>query len=265
MAYSSDAQRGFMPPQNDKERLIMRRADDLCRSAQGRGICRYSGFLSDREQALCAAALNKAGCEEYSFAGGFADAERKLLCIQPAGAFGEPPINCIQVQCPQVSADKAPSHKDYLGSILGLGLERECLGDIVLHPEQPGVAYVFLLERVAQLVCNELCSVGRVAARAELFYEQLPVAEQERVLRTATVPSLRADAVLAAMLQCSRGQAGDLLKAGALEINHVSVTSAHAPVYEGDVFTVRGRGRFKLQTLGGKSRKDRLFIEYFQY
>ena len=49
------------------------------------------------------------------------------------------------------------------------------------------------------------------------------------------------------------------------EINHVPVTSAHAAVYEGDVFTVRGMGRFKLEALGGKSRKDRLFIQYFQY
>ena len=50
-----------------------------------------------------------------------------------------------------------------------------------------------------------------------------------------------------------------------LEINHVPVSSAHAPVYEGDIFTVRGMGRFKLEALGGKSRKDRLFIQYFQY
>ena len=75
-----------------------------------------------------------------------------------------------------------------------------------------------------------------------------------------------------AMLALCRGVLGSvfllvfvLVRGGRLEINHVPVTSAHAAVYEGDVFTVRGMGRFKLEALGGKSRKDRLFIQYFQY
>ena len=111
----------------------------------------------------------------------------------------------------------------------------------------------------------DITSVGRSRARAERFEGPLPVEPVQRESKTATVSSLRADAVLAAMLRCSRGQAEALVRGGRLEINHVPVTSAHAAVYEGDVFTVRGMGRFKLEALGGKSRKDRLFIQYFQY
>ena len=63
MASSSDVrQRGYIPPQNDQERLVMRRAQDLCRIAENRGVARYSGFLSDREQCLAEAAMNQAGC-----------------------------------------------------------------------------------------------------------------------------------------------------------------------------------------------------------
>ena len=83
--------------------------------------------------------------------------------------------------------------------------------------------------------------------------------------RTATVSSLRLDAVLSAMLRCSRGQASELIAAGRVEINHLPADKPHAAVYEGDVFTVRGRGRFGLTALPGKSRKDRLIIEFFQY
>ena len=75
----------------------------------------------------------------------------------------------------------------------------------------------------------------------------------------------RLDAVLAAMLHCSRGQASELIEAGRVEINHLPAESAHAPVYEGDVFTVRGKGRFGLTALPGKSKKDRSIIEFFQY
>ena len=84
-------------------------------------------------------------------------------------------------------------------------------------------------------------------------------------MRTATVSSLRLDAVLAAMLHCSRGVAVELITAGRVEINHLPADKPHAPVYEGDVFTVRGKGRFGLTALPGKSKKARLIIEYFQY
>lgn len=242
----------------------MRRAQDLCRAAQNRGVARYSGFLSDREQTLAEAALNQVGCDWAAFEGGYPAAERKLLCLEPAGASGEPPICCVLLRCAAAGAD-APAHKDYLGSLLGLGLERECVGDILPDPESPGCAYAFVLERVAPLICDELTSVGRFSASAQRFDGPLPVQPPQRKSRTATVSSLRADAVLAAMLRCSRSQAEALVRGGRLEINHVPVSSAHAPVYEGDIFTVRGMGRFKLEALGGKSRKDRLFIQYFQY
>lgn len=265
MASSSNAQRGFTPPQNEQEKLVMRRAEDLCRIAQGRGIARYSGFLTDREQCLAAAALNKAGCREFAFEGGYPQAERKLLCIEPAGAYSEPPICCVKLECALANGAEGPAHKDYLGALLGLGLERSCVGDILPDEALPGTAYVYLLQRVSQLICTELCSVGRCTAQAAVFDGLPPIRPPKRTLVSATVSSLRADAVLAAMLHCSRTQAGEILRGGGLEINHVQVFSPHAPVYEGDVFTVRGKGRFKLQSLGGKSRKDRLFIEYFQY
>ena len=87
----------------------------------------------------------------------------------------------------------------------------------------------------------------------------------QREMRSATVSSLRLDAVLAAMLRCSRGMASELIAAGRVEINHLPADKPHAPVYEGDVFTVRGKGRFGLTALPGKSKKDRQIIEFFQY
>ena len=87
----------------------------------------------------------------------------------------------------------------------------------------------------------------------------------ERQLLTATVSSLRLDAVLSAMLHVSRGTAAELIEAGRVEINHLPVEKPHAPVYEQDVFTVRGKGRFRLTALPGKSKKDRSIIEFFQY
>ena len=83
--------------------------------------------------------------------------------------------------------------------------------------------------------------------------------------QTATVASLRLDAVLAAMLHISRGDAVQLVKSGMVEVNHVSTVSAHYEVFENDVFSIRGRGKYKLCGVGAKSRKGRTFVSYIEY
>jgi len=265
---AAKAERGFVPPRNDEERFLMRHVEDLARAAQTRSIPRYSGFLSDREQDLARAALGRAGMQEgWCFDGGYPDAERRVLCIEPEYCDADSPVCCVQLCCRAQAGAALPAHKDYLGSLMGLELRREALGDIVLPEDQPGTAYVFALEHAAQLICQELCAAGRTQLTTRLLepgeIPDFPAVQRE--MRTATVSSLRLDAVLAAMLHCSRGVAVELITAGRVEINHLPADKPHAPVYEGDVFTVRGKGRFGLTALPGKSKKDRLIIEYFQY
>ena len=273
MARSIDTQqsavRGFVPAQNDEERFLMRHVEDLARAAFGRGIARYSAFLSDREQQLAQAALNRAGAPEEScrFEGGWPDAERRVLCLEPEDCYPASPVCCVRLRCRALAGSQLPVHKDYLGSLMGLELRREALGDIVLPADTPGTAYVFALETAGELICRELLQVGRTEVTTTLLsLDEVPEFPQaERKTQTATVSSLRLDAVLAAMLHCSRGQACEWIAAGRVEINHLPAESAHAPVYEGDVFTVRGKGRFGLTALPGKSKKDRSIIEFFQY
>ena len=173
----------------------------------------------------------------------------------------------MRLQCRAQAGAALPAHKDYLGSLMGLELRREALGDIVLPEDQPGTAYVFALEPAAQLICRELFQAGHTELTTELLtldeVPQFPQAERE--MHSATVSSLRLDAVLAAMLHCSRGQASELIEAGRVEINHLPLKTAHETAYAADIFTVRGVGRFKLAAIGGKSRKDRLFISFYQY
>ena len=265
---SPEAQRrGYIPPQNDKERFLMRHIEDLARTAESRGIPRYSSFLSDREQVLARAALAKAGCGCWRLEGGYPEAERRLAAIEPEGAWADSPLACVRLECRAAPGAQLPAHRDYLGSLMGLALKREALGDIVLPADRPGTAYVFALEPAARLICEELVQVGRaeVSCTRQPLEELPDLAPAEREKRTAAVSSLRLDAVLAAMLHCSRGAAAALIEAGRVELNHLPTESVHAPVYEGDIFTIRCRGRFALTGLPGRTKKDRQIIEFFQY
>ena len=258
MASSSDAargQRGFIPPQNDSERFLMRRVEELCRTAENRGIARSTGFLSDREQALAAAAMNRAQCGCW---------RRRVLCLEPPGAWAPEPVAALRIAA---KGEPLPGHRDLLGAMLGLGIERVCVGDILPDAQDPAVFYAFVLEEKADFLAAELTQAGRAAvcaARCAAVPEHVLAAPQ-RALREATVPSLRADAVLGAMMNTSRALAAQAIAAGKVEVNHLPLRTAHEPVYEGDLFTVRGQGRWRLQAVGGKSRKDRIFITFFQY
>ena len=199
MAYSSDPQtavRGFIPPQNDDERRLMRRVEELCRIAQEREIPRYTGFLSDREQVLASAACSRAGCTCTRFWGGYPDAERKVLCIEPPDSWQEEPLSVLKFTA---FGDAAPTHRDYLGAILGLGLDRACLGDLLQQPDASGVFYALVLQDKAEFIAAELTGAGRATVTTELC-DALPPdlsAGIVRELHEATVPSLRADAVQA--------------------------------------------------------------------
>ena len=145
MAHSIDPAagvvRGFVPARNDEERYLMRHIEDLADAAFSRGIARYSAFLSDREQDLARAALGRAGVRDgWRFDGGWPEAERRVLCLEPEYSYGECPVRCVQLQCRALPGAALPAHKDYLGSLMGLALKREALGDILLPADAPGTA-----------------------------------------------------------------------------------------------------------------------------
>lgn len=259
--------RGFVPPRDDDERLLMRRVEELCRAAESRGAPRYTGFLSDREQDLALAAAHRADCAYGRFWGGYPGAERAVFCLEPPDAWQEEPVAVLRLAFALAAGAQPPAHRDCLGALLGLGVARRCLGDIMFDAADPRLAYVFVLEENADFLVRTFCSAGRCAVRAERL-DLLPEGafrEPERTLRQATVPSLRADSVLAAMLHGSRGTATELIEAGRVEICHLPLRAGHEPVYAGDIFTVRGLGRFRLAEIGGKSKKDRIFISFYQY
>ena len=257
------AVRGFVPARNDEERYLMRHIEDIADAAFSRGIARYSAFLSDREQDLARAALGRVGVRDgWRFDGGWPEAERRVLCLEPEYSYGECPVRCVQLQCRALPGAALPAHKDYLGSLMGLALKREALGDILLPADAPGTAYVFALEPAAKLICRELCQAGRTEVSTRLLEpEEIPAfPAPERQLLTATVSSLRLDAVCATGFRMARGKAAELIEGGRVQLNWRVCTKPDKPVSAGDTVSARGFGKFELAEVGGLTKKGRIPI-----
>ena len=188
--------------------------------------------------------------------GGHNDAERKMLAFDTADIdLQNFPIAPIAVTYNERFA-KAPTHRDYLGAVLGLGLDRGKVGDIRLG-ETGAVLYV--AQDVAYYVAENLDQVGRVSVKAEVGRE-LAGLEPTGATRRITVPSMRLDAVLGAAFNLSRGKAATLIESDKVFVNWKPAKKTHT-VAVGDAITVRGLGRVTLDAQGGNTKKDRIVLE----
>ena len=220
-----------------------------------------TSFLNDREQALAQAAANKCGSECFAFYGGYDGAERRQMCIYP---YGEQPVYEITPLsiCVTGSPQKL-THRDYLGALMALGIKRECIGDIILNDSG---AVMFSLALMSDFICGHLFEIGRYSASAKVceVNAEIESVHDENVY-TVNVPSLRLDAVLAAILKLSRSDASKLIASKSVMINHIEISSAHEQIYDDDIFTVRGNGKFKIIETQGRSKKGRIFVAYRQF
>ncbi len=248
--------RGYIPPCTPEEQTLVRRVQEAVAAVRGGGL-RFLGFLDERGRSLAQAQLNRYDVN-VNFWGGFKAARRWLLGLSEWPLQPEDfPLSAIRIRC--YPGEEPPSHRDYLGALMGLGIKRECIGDILVV--QDG-AICFVEQKMADFLFRELISVGRCPVHLETAdiqeYENWQQAVEPMRLNVA---SLRADTVLAALLRVSRGDAAALIERGAVLLCGVTLSSTHTAVEAGDSFSVRGYGHFRIAEIGGESRKGRLWLQ----
>ena len=137
--------------------------NELCQRAAKRYITLYSRFLNLAQQREGEIAARRAGAE-YCLYGGAQDCERRMLAVRGEDVPNESlfPIACL-LAAPRSARFAAPiAHRDVLGALMGLGIERELIGDIVLR--EAG-AYIFCVERMVDFICQSLVQIGRTDVR----------------------------------------------------------------------------------------------------
>ena len=193
------------------------------------------------------------------FFGGYPEAERRMAFFLPdwadPDAFDPSPyLKAIEARTPFA----APSHRDFLGSLMGMGIERECVGDILVRGEQ---AWFFLTPAIAPHVLDSMVHVGRDGVSlSEIGFEALPHFEAELKEVTFTVQSLRIDAVVSGIWKTSRSSVQDLVLRGDVTLNYFPCMDKDASVQTGDMISLRHHGKAKILSADGKSKKGRTFV-----
>lgn len=246
-----------------EDRLLLARVWDQYERTQRRNIPSATVFLSPREQGLAQTLLNAAGVRSgYRFDGGYEAAERKRLFFLPDWAE-EPPEDELAFLRAAFHGEEGLTHRDLLGSLMGLGVQRERLGDILVSPHS---ADLIAAPSLLDFFLREWTQAGRVKLSVtEIRRDALLLPQtQVKVIRD-TVSSLRLDAVAAAAFSMSRGRAAEWIAAGKVHLNHAPCLKPDQAVAEGAVLTARGLGRAKLVQVGGLSKKGRTGITVERY
>ena len=196
---------------------------------------------------------------DVALRGGDGDCERKAAFFLPSWMDAEAldvseALSAIRI----TAAFGSPGHRDYLGAILGLGVRRDCLGDIRISDN---VAHLFCLSTIADYLLANLEQVGRCGVKAAAIpLSEVPPLERQYRSVTFTAQSLRLDTVCGGMFRISRTQAAEQIAQGNVNVNYIVCLKPDRAVAPGDVITLRGRGKGTLDAVGGTSRKGRQFI-----
>lgn len=247
----------------DNDELICR-AEDLARRSEKNGEITHSLFLTPSEQARLKKWAQYGAKGPVLFHGGREQAERRAAFFLPYWMDGEDFDPAEFIRCVEaVSGFGEPGHRDYLGSALALGIDRQWLGDIWIDGSR---AYIFCLPSVEGHLLASLDRVGRSGVKTRSVpLEEAPAPELRRKRVSFTVKSPRLDAAAAGLFSLSRTECARLIAAGELSLNYEPCLRPDAAVRQGDVLSLRGHGKGEIAAFGGVSRKGRMFVECEKY
>lgn len=250
--------------QEKDDQLFCKRMKELSHLAFLRNRCTYSGFLNLNELNLFYNNIRDIQCTPFEIWGGYKEAERRVICFHDDDSFTnvEFPISCILLVPAHVKFSGILNHRDYLGAVLHLGIDRSKIGDILV---QENKAYLFCNKEIAPFICENLTKIKHTNIKAScVSLEELHV---KPVLEPiyGTVSSVRLDAVLSTAFKTSRSSMTDLIAGGKVFVNSRIIQSNSTVLKEGDVVSVRGHGKFILEEILDQTRKNRYRIVIQKY
>jgi len=246
-----------------EDRVMLAKVWDKINAGMRKNIPANTCFLSQREQELCRYLFGQ--MDGLTAFGGYESAERKMLVYLPdyldeSFLQEAAPLVCLRAT---FYAGDAPTHRDFLGALMGTGIGRETVGDICVGS---GCCDFFVTAEIAPYVEQNFDSAGRTKLRLErIGLEQVSVPEPETKEIRDTLASLRLDSVISAGFRIGRSAASDYVTAGKAAIDGLPCEKPDRPVAEGATVSVRGLGRIKLTSVNGQTKKGRISVVIHRY
>lgn len=229
----------------------------------------YSYFLDSRQRVVAEQFCRKYCKNQYFFWGGYEEAERTICFFLPwylmvrdfeAGLESESPLTVIRIT---PRGGIMLSHRDYLGALMGLGIKRELVGDILVSPQ---CADMIIFRKILSYLEINYEKAGRASLDiTEIPFSAMHSGGGERQILQITVASLRLDTLMAAIFHLSRGKAAECIGGGQVFINGQLAEKPEKNLQAGDKIVLRGKGKVALQSVGGKTRKDKISVTIEKY
>ena len=255
-----------MAQDNEKElQQLKNRFHDLADRSFSQGIFTFTGFLGLSEQDAFWREEPKLRFAGYTLNGGCDSADRVVVRFGNSEEMGYEapfPIVCLHIRpLIQKFADEL-SHRDFLGALMNLRIDRSTVGDIKVGEKQ---AYLFCLESVAEFICGNLEQIKHTHVKCTVaeYFEELPGEEPE--ILCIQVQSLRVDAVLSKVYNMSREKSLELFRAGKVYVNGRLCENNSRLLKAGETVNARGFGKFTLKGEARETRKGRLAVETAVY
>ncbi len=239
----------------------LKRCEDFEQSVRKYKSVRFSRFVSPHDLMVFQTQYQPSPFVSVSYFGGAADCERVQLGFFPD--FLEPENSAFPISPLLISDVSGLSHRDILGSALGLGIKREMLGDIFIDSQR---AVLMCDSQVSDFLLMNLKTIGRKKVEVSLCPAKIAVSlERKFVLTRHVIASLRLDAVVGAAANLSRSEAAASISGGNVSVNFATTEDLSKKLCVGDVISIRHHGRFVLETICGETRKGRLAVELKKY
>lgn len=247
-----------------EEFMLQKRLIELSKTAYRRGIVTYSDFLNLNELNILHTTPKNEFDTKYETFGGYNDSERQMAAFLPDALYYTHfyPIQILKIEPLQKKFTENLTHRDYLGAILNLGIERSKLGDILVMED---FAYLFVQESLADYICNDLTRIRHTSVRVTKEDPQSFAYVPKYKEITGTVASVRLDSLLSLAFGSSRSKLVNLIEGGKVFTNGKLMTTNSYQVKDGDIISVRGMGRFRYNGIQSQSRKGRYFISLYKY
>ena len=216
-----------------EENLVFRHLLDLAKLSFARDISVFSDFLNNREVAILKRQVADLPLGRFFLYGGIEDAERVMVCFPASYEDREDikfPIECVEITIKSVKYENnSLTHRDFLGAILGLGIERKLIGDIFTESENGSIvkAFVFCKDKITDFLISELRQIGRCNVSAERTSADEVMVSRRIEDKYGTVPSLRLDVIIGEALNLSRTKVKALIDGDKVAVNSAASSSSH--------------------------------------